>query len=1078
MKTLINTLLIIIFICSPLLGSDKLNNLLSKKNPTFYELQKGLNEFYDSDNPSVRRGWKQFKRWEYFWEQRTFPSGQFPNSIDVYKEYQNWNNKFSNNQIQPNKKWTSLGPNQSPVSTNTREQGLGRVNIVRFNPKDELDLWIGAATGGVWRSKNGGNTWVHYPATNVLSLGVTDIAISQSNPNVIYVSTGDADGSIGTGSNYYSIGVIKSTDDGATWKATGLANQLSELKTFTRILVHPNDENIVLVGSKDGILKSTDGGASWKNKFAERSIIDMEFKPNDPNIIFASSYGYSGANIIVKSTDNGDTWKQIYSMPSTNRIAIDVSPHDANHLFALGSNSSTNGFESFAVSPDGGASWEVTANRTKNPNYLGWYDGKGSDTKGQGMYDLALAVNPKNISEVYIGGVNIWKSTDMFFNATLNTHWFGYYSKPYVHADIHDLKFSPSSKRLYACHDGGISFTANGGTDWKDISFGLNITQFYRMSNADLFPSIVTAGSQDNGTSGLIDGEWTHLYSADGMETIIHPVTAGTYFVSIYYGQIYKTTNTGKSWVASIDKNLTGENGGWVTPYVLDPSRPWVMYAGFQNVWKNNNSGTRSSWNKISNFNSPTVLQSIVVAPSDTNTIYAANNSTLWGTYDGGKTWSVLNNSSTAAITYITVDPKNSKRIWITKSGYAVGDKVYEYNGQVWKNLSGNLPNVPVNTIAYQKNSPDRIYVGTDIGVYFSDYGSGYWERFGDQLPNLIVMELEFVYTNPIKLRAATYGKGIWEIDALDCNLSEPTVNVIGKTNLCDGDSVIVELIGNYDDFVWSNGSKERRLVIKQTGTYSVIISSKDGCTAKSGAVQVNVYENKELNLTSSTKRFSLCGDGDSLELRAPFGFETYKWSTGETERKILVKSPGTYSVEGTTTYGCVSTAEIEIKQYDYPPVPTIKQEGNNLISSVDGTTFKWFKDGKEITGQNGKILNIFEIGDGNYQVEVINEGGCGTISETLEFKVNSVSYFAAENFGIEITPNPNNGIFDIFIPNSINGQTIDLQVIDIQSKIHYSKEHSYLNNIKINLNNIPNGTYFINLTINKKNYTLKFQKI
>jgi len=148
------------------------------------------------------------------------------------------------------------------------------------------------------------------------------------------------------------------------------------------------------------------------------------------------------------------------------------------------------------------------------------------------------------------------------------------------------------------------------------------------------------------------------------------------------------------------------------------------------------------------------------------------------------------------------------------------------------------------------------------------------------------------------------------------------------------------------------------------------------------------------------------------------------------------------------------------------------------LISSIDGTTYKWFKDGKEITGQNGKILNIFEIGDGNYQVEVINEGGCGTISETLEFKVNSVGYFVAENFGIEITPNPNNGIFVISIPNSINGQTIDLQIIDIQGKIHYSKEYSNLNKININLNNIPNGTYFINLTINNKVYALKFQKI
>lgn len=1077
MKLKLSLFLIFSISLLPLQANEKLNSILSKKNPNFYEIQKALNEYYDSDNPSVRRGWKQFKRWEHFWEPRTFPNGEFPSLLHVQKELQNWNLKYSKNQIQNQKKWTPLGPNQTPYSTSTREQGVGRVNVVRFNPLDELDIWIGAATGGIWRSKNGGNTWVNYTPPNFLTLGVTDIAISQSNPNVMYVSTGDADGTIGTGSNYYSIGVIKSTDQGLTWTITGLAAQLNELKTFTRVLVHPKNENIVLVGAKDGIYKTTDGGVTWKNKYGERSIIDMEFKPNDPNVIYAASYGYGSANVILKSTDNGETWTQIYSIPNSNRIAIDVSPHEANHLFAVASNSSTNGFELFAVSPDAGKTWEVTANRTNSPNYLGWYDGKSTDTRGQGMYDLAIAVNPTKISEVYIGGINIWKSTDMFFSATLNTHWYGYYSKPYVHADIHDLKFSPSGKRLYACHDGGISFTANGGADWKDISNGLNITQFYRMSSADNFPDIITAGSQDNGTSGIINGVWTHLYSADGMETIVHPQTPGTYFVSIYYGQIYRTTNDGKSWAASIDKSLTGEDGAWVTPYVVDPSRPWVYYAGYKNVWKNTNNGNRTSWNKISNFGSASLLQSLAVAPSDTNTIYAANYSTLWATYDGGNTWNIIYNSNTAAITYIAVDPKNPKRIWITKSGYVVGDKVWEYNGQEWKNLSGNLPNVPANTIVYQKNSPDRLYVGTEIGVFFSDYGSGYWERYGDGLPNVIVSELEIVYTNPAKLRAATYGRGIWEIDVLECNLPEPKINIIGKTEICEGDSVIIELDGTFDDFTWSNGSKSNRLVVKETGSYSVIISSKEGCKAKSRAVNINVYEKKELKLTSSTKRFSLCGDNDSLELRAPFGFDKYRWSNGSTDRKIMVNQPGIYRVVGTTTNGCETTAEIEIKQYDFPPKPSITQDGNTLTCTVDGAYYKWFKDGKEIPNATTKSINIFELGDGNYSVAVFNEGDCSTTSDALEFKINSVTYFDAINSGIEITPNPNNGIFQISIPEKIYAANYSIQIIDLNGKIHQSFDNINDKQMRIVIPNLPIGTYFIKITINDKIYTSKFQK-
>lgn len=1089
MKKLVLIGTIFIFLINSFLfGENKLQDI--QQNDTkqnFNKIQKRLNDEYNSQNPSVRRGWKQFKRWEYFWGQRTFPTGEFPDPYKIYQESITFDKKYNNNnKIQANNQWKQLGPFAPPSSANTREQGVGRVNIVRFNPKDELDLWIGAASGGVWRSTNGGNTWINYPFTNFLSLGVSDIAIAPTNPNVVYVTTGDADGSIGTAGGYYSIGIIKTTDNGATWFVTNFSKQLSEKKTLTRILVDPNDENTVIVGANDGIYKTTDGGNSWIKKFADNSIIDMEFKPDDPNVVYASSYGFSGKNFVFKSTDKGESWKSVFSVSSSNRLCIEVSPADANSIYCLASNSSNSGFNSLAVSQDGGETWNVTATTNTVNNILGWYDGKGSDSKGQGMYDLALAVSPKDPYNLFIGGVNIWKTNDLGFSMTLSTHWYGYYSLPYVHADIHDLRFSPSGKRLYACSDGGISFTANGGADWVDISKGLSITQFYRMGSSDLYSDVIVAGAQDNGTSALINNEWKHVYSADGMEAAVDPTNPNRMYVSIYYGSFYRSNNGGVNFTRIIDQTVTGESGAWVTPFAIDPKNPQNVYAGFQNVWKNTKYGELGQWTKISNFGSNLTLNSVVVAPSDSNVIYAANATDVFVTIDGGKNWNNVYHSNTTAITYIAVDPYNPKRFWVTKSGFSNGDKVYEIENDNVINLSGNLPNIPVNTIVYQKNSPDRIYIGTDIGVYYSDYGSGYWEKFGTELPNLIIQELEINYGQVVKLRAATYGRGIWETEVLDCNLPEPEILVNGKTVLCEGDSVELKLVGNYSNFEWSTGEKTSTIKVNKQGIYSVIVTSDNGCKAKSKGVEIKVYSIKDINITSSTGKFAFCGDEKEIELRANLGFQSYRWSTGDTVRKITITEPGEYKVYGITAQGCTSPEKvITIVRSEIPPQPIILREGNTLIASVEDTSynieanhFQWYLDGKKINNATSQTYNLQESDLGNFTVEMFNEAECSSISP--EFQVDGLSVKSSNNDNsfILLSPNPNYGEFKIITQNIGEGDAL-IEIKSIDGKIVFSKKVNLQDNqsINININNVVAGAYLLQLEIKNTKYIKKFIK-
>ena len=863
MKNLIILLIsfVIILNINNLYSRDNLQEIIAKPNPNFYEIQQArLNQFKVQD-ASERRGWKQFKRWEYFWGQRTYPSGEFPNGYQIYQEYSQFARKTEGNKLQ-GVQWTLIGPTKTPTSSDIREQGLGRINVVRINPQNENELWIGAATGGVWRSTNNGGSWQNFPFTNFLSLGVSDIAIAETNPNIVYVATGDADGSIGTGGkDYYTIGLIKTTDAGSSWNVTGFSRELPESKLITRVLVNPDNENIILIATSGGIYKSTDGGNTWSLRTTEGAFIDLEFKPDDYNTVYASTYNSGGSSFISVSNDNGDTWRKVYTIKFGNRLAIAVTPANPNYIYCLASDMRTSGLEGFYLSTDAGNNWSVIGDATVSANILGWYDGMNGDKSGQGTYDLSLCISPKNTSKIYTGGVNIWKSIDRGNSFLALTSWTYYNNLPFVHADIHNFEFSPSGNRLYATHDGGISVSTDEGSSWKDITDGLSITQFYKMGTSDNDLTSVIGGCQDNGTNMRIgSGSWKHIYSADGMDCAIDPTNSNRIYCSIYNGVFYRSDDKGNSF-ARIGSSIT-ESGAWVTPLIISPHNPKILYAGYQNIWKNSNYGS-GQWIKLSSFGSNLDLVSIAVAPSDSNVIYTANSSTLYASYNGGINWNTIYTASSGAITSIAVDPDNPKRLWISKSGFAKNEKVYEINNEITTNLSGNLPNIPVNAIVYQKDSPDRLYIGTDIGVFYSDYNSAYWERFGDNLPNVVVNDIEINYgpNSQTKLRVATYGRGMWESDVINCNYQSPTITNSGPTTFCEGDSLVLTTDIAGSSYKWSNGATSHSITVKESGTYSVIIYYPDGCNSKSKAVSVEVIPKKDISVTSSTGFFKLCGD-------------------------------------------------------------------------------------------------------------------------------------------------------------------------------------------------------------------------
>ncbi len=751
----------------------------------FYAIQAAFTNYWaERDSKEKGKGWKAFKRWEWFWEQRVYPSGEFPSAGHLFNESQKvWERRQS---IPPPgsraANWTDIGPFSSPGGY----AGLGRLNCVRTNPTDPTEIWVGSAGGGLWKSTDNGVTWAT-STDEIPTLGVTDIAFDPVDPTIMYIATGDGDAS-----DTYSVGVLKSTDAGTTWQTTGLNWATSQSLLLSRLLIRPDDPN-TLIAAGSGIHTTTDGGVTWVQTNSAR-IHDLEFKPGSPNVVYASG----NTSNALRSTDGGNTWTAMTNgfPTSGRRVALAVTPANAEYVYALVSNASS-GFLGLYRSTNGGDVWTL---RSNSPNLMGW-EANGSDGGGQGWYDLAIAASQLNAEEIYTGGVNVWKSTTGGSSWTISTMWYSVGGGiENIHADQHDLYYVPGTNTLYSGNDGGIYRTTDGGEDWVWLGTGLRITQFYRFGNSQTDADRVIAGAQDNGTKSVNGAVWSDHIGGDGMESLIDYSDENIMYGTLYYGDIFRSMNGGVSWTPATG-GIT-ESGGWITPYVIDPEDPLTLYGGYSHVWKTTNRGV--SWSIISNFTGGS-LSILDVAPSNSDVLYGGTSSVIYRTTDGGASnWTAITRPAGAGtITDLAIHQNDPDHIWVTSSGYTAGQKVYESfdAGATWTNVSTTLPNVPVNCIVYQNNSPDRVYVGTDIGVWYRDLTNPDWIEYNEGLANVEVTELEMQYSTN-KLRAATYGRGIWESDAVEnagavIGVSQSTLD-FGRVEAGLPADTIEVLIGNY----------------------------------------------------------------------------------------------------------------------------------------------------------------------------------------------------------------------------------------------------------------------------------------
>ncbi len=755
-------LFVFLFFAIPALAQD--NNyaaMMRDPNASFHDIKQAFENFWEGKEVKKGKGYKQFRRWEYFMSRRVNAEGFLPLDI-IAAELENVQAMKKNQQKgMASGNWVPLGPTLVPNNgLSYPAAGIGRVNCIRFDPQNPNIIWVGTPGGGLWKSGNGGTSWTSN-TDQFTNLGISDIAIHPANSQIMYIATGDADAG-----DTYSYGVLKSTDAGQTFSATGLSFAVNNGVRIARILIDPVNPDILIAATNSGIYRTANAGTSWSN-VQSGNFYDLEFKPGDNQTVYASTYLNGGTTgSVYRSVNNGSTWARITNgLPVSDviRIALAVSEQNPNVVYALAGNATDYGYKGLYKSTNSGTSFTLVHS---SPNIL-THEEDGTGSGGQAWYDLAIAASPLDANTVYVGGVNVWKSTNGGSTFTITGHWYagGAGNIPFIHADQHALEFQPGTSTIFSGNDGGIRKSTNAGGLWNDLSNGLQIMQFYRLSNSHTNANIIAAGAQDNGTHRMNNGSWAVVYGGDGMECIIDYTNANIMYATYQYGNLARSTNGGASF-SSIVPAGAGD-GAWVTPYVIHPISNTTLYAGYNDIYKTTNSG--SGWTMVySNPNGSTKFESMAISKSNPDVVYAGTYNKLYKTTNAGTNWTDVTSGlpvSSTSITYIAISATDANKVWVTFSGYNAANKVfYSANGgSSWTNVSSGLPNLPVNCIVYEDGSADALYAGTDVGVYYKD-NSQAWTMFASGLPNVIVNELEIHYPTS-KIRAATYGRGIWESD-------------------------------------------------------------------------------------------------------------------------------------------------------------------------------------------------------------------------------------------------------------------------------------------------------------------------
>ena len=1091
---------------APWMNTDKKKS--SSNKTTLQEQSNAFNQYWiGKDFTTKGSGHKPFKRWENHWKNYLLKDGTIANPNMIWNA---WEQKQTLAKSAVSN-WQSKGPYTTNVKT-----GQGRVNTFIIDPNNPTTYYVGAPSGGIWKSTDAGINWTPL-SDQIPQIGVSGIAIDPNNSNIIYIATGDDDAR-----DTYSVGVLKSTDGGNSWNSTGLEFSAT-FYVSNEIYIHPSNSNIIWVSTSKGFYKSIDAGINW-SKNISGNILDFKLKPNDPNTIYAVS-----KSKFYKSTNGGDSFTIITSnLPtSSGKYAIDVTLANTNIIYLLSANTD-NSFQGLYKSTDSGNTFNKTS---ESDDIFG-----GSK---QAWYDMALTISPTNADMVFVGVLDIWRSTNGGDNFVQKNHWWNPSEASYTHADIHFLRYF--NNKLYAGTDGGIYESSNNADSFTDLTENLNISQYYKISTAKSTASNIAGGLQDNGGFAFSNNQWHKYHGGDGMDCAVDPNNQNIYYgFTQYGGSLNITYNAGVSDGGTVTsapnaETSSGDSGGnWVTPLVSN--NKGVLYAGYSKLYKLES----NAWQAVSSNVFGGDLNNIAIAPSDNEIIFVSKSSSLFQSNDGGVTFTQNAFNFPNFISSIDINNQDKNSIYVTVSGFS--SKVYKSTdgGNSWVDITINLPNEPKLVIKHQNQSlSNDLYVGTSLGVYHTNDNMTEWEVFDTNLPNVPIQDIEINIEDEL-ITVGTYGRGVWQSpievikaahdislltvntnNSVQCNGITPKITIKNNgLNSFNTVNINYKVDGELFEFTYNGSISPNEIKEIDLPSNSSIGIGSHTLEMEASIINDTFSDNNILygsfisNNKGDGQYINTFGDVNPDEwLTQTLGNSNELWQKAiPTSTKFNNKFDNTYVTnpsgnytDETTAYlisPCYNLASLENPILKFDMVFDIELEWDVLYMEYSlnsgeswdilGTSNdpNWYNSnfidpqrpitvGKQWTGTDTTVKEYsYNLSSFTNESNIIfrfvfatDAASNGEGAAIDNFTIAASALLAVDDItdtNFSLFPNPSTAIFYI---QRQSIEKMEISVFDITGKLVFKEKNIFSSNYTLNLSNINKGIYFLKITDGNKQF-------
>ncbi|MEL6866011.1 MAG: T9SS type A sorting domain-containing protein [Bacteroidota bacterium] len=839
----LRTLLALFFMMSfGRIQAQEIPQVLQEGDSTFFQIYDRINKHYLRQEEQGRSEQEdlidddeknRFYKWAHFWQHRLDENGMAGSSaMSSMANFIDGGLTVCETTNDDDKDWRSLGPHNSSGALDASgngsndcsgllpgQQNQGRIEAISVHPTNPNDIVAGGFNGGIWRSTNGGNTWVNTTDDEGYSIvGTSDIVRHPADPNVLYASTSAGIGIWGLGGHSYGVGVIMSTDGGNSWSATGFSPSYSGDGRVNAIAIDPNStlaNTTIYIARRQAVNKWNGNhlaAGSWSQVYVDWAWFSGPFHWGPVN------------NNDIEVEDNGAVWfaniKGIYRIPPGSTSASLVTnytvPSSVQGTTTCGIVNPCKRESSIDINKQGHVvfimkyweldnaclggnnfSFERHIYKTTNSG-LTWTGGVNAMPFDPPFYGT-FAVSPYNSNVIYAehGNRCIYKSTN--FGLTFSSM-----DNKVNHVDARVLiaydgvpgDATGSNDILYLGTDGGPSVTTNGHT-WVDIvGEGLACTNNYGLGVTESNSDFIFTGAQDGSINFYNEGSWYEtLPGGDNGDALIDPTNILLVYQE-YQGALRRTTVSGNntSWGAPI----TAPDATWLHPLLMNPNDPNEIMMGTQNLHISANQG--GTWTTIPHGTTHPKkrLSSMAMSEINTDILYYSVYGHWWDNSNTGShpnnyggliradrssgSWvisDVTNNLNLkcqggscglySVITDVAVDPDDEDNVWVTFGGFRDGEKVFHSTngGASWTNVSSCLPNIPFTAIVYQQGSNNRVYVGSDFGVFYKDDSMTDWAFYGNNGPRTIVADME-INRCANKIVVATQGRGLWEVDMIE----------------------------------------------------------------------------------------------------------------------------------------------------------------------------------------------------------------------------------------------------------------------------------------------------------------------